>query len=203
MANLQGFDANQVEPADDLEPIPVGKYVAVITDSEMKPTKSGTGNYLQLTFQIVEGEFANRLLWVRLNLDNPNATAVDIARRELSSICRSVGVLVPTDSAELHNLPCVIHVRVKRRNDTGELQNEIKGYSARDAKAALTAASETPPGVATSVQDAPAAETPPWKRGGVSCNAVSTELSLGSPRLRARLAWIAGRAFSFYRSATP
>lgn len=164
MANLQGFDANQVEPADDLEPIPVGKYVAVITDSEMKPTKSGTGNYLQLTFQIVEGEFANRLLWVRLNLDNPNATAVDIARRELSSICRSVGVLVPTDSADLHNLPCVIHVRVKRRNDTGELQNEIKGYSARDAKAALTAASETPSGVATSVQDAPAAETPPWKR---------------------------------------
>ena len=48
MANLQGFDANQVEPSDDLEPIPDGKYVAVITDSEMKPTKAGTGNYLQL-----------------------------------------------------------------------------------------------------------------------------------------------------------
>ena len=141
MANLNGFDANTVEPADDLEPIPAGKYVAVITDSEMKPTKSGTGNYLQLTFQIVEGEYANRLLWVRLNLDNPNATAVEIARRELSAICRSVGVLVPTDSADLHNLPCVIHVRVKRRNDTGELQNEVKGYSKKDAVAQPIAAS--------------------------------------------------------------
>ena len=153
MANLNGFDANQVEPADDLEPIPAGKYVAVITDSEMKPTKSGTGNYLQLTFQIVEGEYANRLLWVRLNLDNPNATAVQIARRELSSICRSVGVLVPTDSAELHNLPCMIHVRVKRRSDTGELQNEIKGYSKKDATAQPIAASE----VGNS-------SDPPWKR---------------------------------------
>ena len=83
MANLQGFDANEVEPANDLEPIPVGKYVAVITDSEMKPTKSGAGSYLQLTFQIIEGEHSGRLLWVRLNLDNPNATAVEIARREL------------------------------------------------------------------------------------------------------------------------
>ena len=153
MANLQGFDANQVEPADDLEPIPVGKYVAVITDSEMKPTKSRTGNYFQLTFQIVEGEFADRLLWVRLNLDNPNATAVQIARRELSSICRSVGVLVPTDSADLHNLPCMIHVRVKRRSDTGELQNEIKGYSKKDAVAQPIVAS-----------DVGNSSDPPWKR---------------------------------------
>ena len=142
MANLQGFDANTVEPTNNLDPIPDGKYVAVITDSEMKPTKSGSGSYLQMTFQIVEGEYANRLLWVRLNLDNPNATAVEIARRELSAICRSVGVLVPSDSTDLHNLPCVLHVRVKRRNDTGELQNEVKGYSKKDAVAAPIAAAK-------------------------------------------------------------
>jgi hypothetical protein len=153
MANLQGFDANSVEPADELEPIPAGRYVAVIVDSEMKPTKSGTGNYLQLTFQIVEGEHANRLLWVRLNLDNPNATAVEIARRELSAICRSVGVLVPTDSTDLHNLPCVIHVRVKRRNDTGELQNEIKGYSKRESAASKPIETSVGPGTVA-----------PWKR---------------------------------------
>jgi hypothetical protein len=135
MANLQGFDANQVEPSQDFTPLPAGSYVAVITDSEMKPTKTGNGNYLQLTFQIVEGEHANRLIWVRLNLDNPNATAVDIARRELSSICRSVGVLVPTDSADLHDLPLVIQVGLKRRKDTDELQSEVKGYSKVNATA--------------------------------------------------------------------
>ena len=48
MADLSGFDANQVEPTGDFEPIPAGKYLAVITDSEMKPTKSGTGSLLQL-----------------------------------------------------------------------------------------------------------------------------------------------------------
>ncbi len=151
MADLRGFDANQVEPSSDFEPIPAGKYPAVITDSEMKPTKNGTGNYLQLAFQIIDGAFKNRLLWARLNLDNPNATAVQIARAELSAICRAVGVLAPSDSAELHNLPLVIHVRCKKRPDTGELTNEIKGY----AKKEIPPATPQPAAVST---------TAPWKR---------------------------------------
>ena len=52
MPNLQGFDANQVEPTTEFDPLPAGKYPAVITESEFKPTKAGTGRYLQLTFHI-------------------------------------------------------------------------------------------------------------------------------------------------------
>jgi len=63
MANLSGFDANNVEPSGDFEPIPAGKYLAIITDSEMKPTKNGNGSYLELTFQVIEGPCKNRLLW--------------------------------------------------------------------------------------------------------------------------------------------
>ena len=151
MADLNGFDANQVEPTGDFDPIPAGKYVAVITDSEMKATKAGTGSLLQLTFQVIEGEYSNRLLWARLNLDNPNATAVQIARADLSAICRAVGVLAPKDSVELHNLPLVIHVRCKKRSDTGDLVNEIKGYSKKES---------APVASATSVGNS----TPPWKR---------------------------------------
>jgi hypothetical protein len=153
MANLSGFDANQVEPTGDFEAIPAGKYLAVITDSEMKTNKAGTGSLLQLTFQIIEGDFENRLLWTRLNLDHPNATAVQIARADLSAICRAVGVLAPRDSVELHNLPLMINVRCKKRQDTGDVVNEIKGYSPRETKAVRAA-----PVTST----APA--TPPWKR---------------------------------------
>ena len=118
----------------------------------MKANKAGTGSLLQLTFQVIEGDYANRLLWDRLNLDHPNATAVQIARADLSAICRAVGVLSPKDSVELHNLPLVIHVRCKKRTDTGELVNEIKGYSKKDE----------PPAAANA---APASDnTPPWKR---------------------------------------
>lgn len=152
MADLSGFDANQVEPTGDFEPIPAGKYLAVITDSEMKANKAGTGSLLQMTFQVTEGDYKNRLLWARLNLDHPNAVAVQIARADLSAICRAVGVLAPSDSVELHNLPLVINVRCKKRSDTGEITNEIKGYSKKD---------QPPPAAGA----APAnGSTPPWKR---------------------------------------
>ncbi len=133
MANLNGFNANEVEPAVGFDPIPAGKYLALITESGMKPTKSGAGNFLELTFQVLEGEFKGRLLWARLNLDNPNATTVKIARAELSAICRAIGVMAPKDSVELHNLPLIITVAHKKRQDTGEITNVIKGYSKKDA----------------------------------------------------------------------
>lgn len=147
MAQLHDFDANEVEPTTDFEPIPAGKYVAVITESAVKPTKSGTGSYLQFTFQIIEGEHKGRLLWVRLNLENPNDTAVKIARAELSAICRAVGVMTPNDSIELHDLPLAISVKCKKRQDTGEIQNEIRGYEKKESLAGkpLQAANDSPP----------------------------------------------------------
>ena len=135
MANLNGFDAKDEEPSTDFEAHPAGVYLAVITDSEMKPTKAGTGSYLELTFQIVEGEYKNRNLWARLNLDNPHPVAVQIAKAELSAICRAVGVMLPKDSVELHNLPLLITVKCKRRDDTGDIVNEIKGYAKKEAAA--------------------------------------------------------------------
>lgn len=147
MANLNGFNANEVDPATDFEPVPAGKYLTVITDSEMKPTKSGNGHYLELTFQVIEGQYKNRLLWARLNLDNPNELAVQIARGELSSICRAVGVMQPKDSVELHNLPLLVTVKCKKREDTGDVVNEIKGYAKKDAGQGQPqqAATNTPP----------------------------------------------------------
>lgn len=133
MANLNGFNANEVEPAVGFDPIPAGKYLAIITESEMKATKSEAGQYLQLTFQVIEGEYKGRLVWARLNLDNPNATTVKIARAELSAICRAVGVMAPKDSVDLHNLPLVITVAQKKRGDNDEITNVIKGYAKKDA----------------------------------------------------------------------
>jgi hypothetical protein len=150
MANLQGFNAHEVDPAVAFEPIPAGKYIAAIIASEMKPTKSGVGNYLELSFQVLEGQYKGRILWARLNLDNPNATTVKIARAELSAICRAVSVMTPRDSHDLHNLPLHINVRVKKRDDTGELTNEVKGYAKKEAATAQ-------PQQATD-------NTPPWRR---------------------------------------
>lgn len=159
MAGLSGFNANQVEPSQAFDAIPAGKYLAVITESEKKPTKNGSGQYLQLTFQILDGPYKGRILWARLNLENPNPTTVQIARQDLSAICRAVGVMTPGDSTELHNIPLLITVRQKKRPDTGDVGNEIKGYAKREVPG------QTPPATPNPAAGNPYANTtPPWKR---------------------------------------
>ena len=156
MATLNGFDANQVEPTTSFDPIPAGKYLAAITESEMKPTKDGSGSYLQFTFEVLEGDFRGRKVWDRLCTTHPNPMTVKIARGNLSAICRAVGVLQPRDSAELHNLPLIINVKLKKRSDIpggDELTNEIKGYEARASTSTMS-----PP------QAPVQSSTPPWKR---------------------------------------
>lgn len=149
MARLN-FNAGTVDPRPDFDPIPAGKYVAMIIDSEVKPTKAGTGNYLQLKFQILEGEFKDRLVWARFNLDNPNPKAVQIAQAELSALCRAINVMAFQETVELHHLPVVINVKCKKRQDSDEYQNEIKGYSRKETAASLPQQAVT--------------STPPWKR---------------------------------------
>lgn len=150
MASLQGFDANAVEPQQPQVPIPAGKYPAVITESDFAENSKKTGHFLKLTFEIIDGEHKGKKQFARLNLDNPNSQAEQIAKAELSAICRAVGVMVPNDSVELHNLPLVIQVKCKKREDTGDVFNEIAGYLKKDAPAAAVAA--------------PAGGPPPWKR---------------------------------------
>ena len=154
MANLNNFDANNVDPSVALDPIPAGKYIAVITESEMKPTKAGGGKYLQLTFQIIDGERKGRLVWARLNLENKSEMTVKIARGELSAICRAVGVMAPKDSVELHNIPLEINVGLKKRDDNGEFTNVIKGYAKKGGNGGGGAAGAR----------VPAGGAPPWKR---------------------------------------
>ncbi len=160
MANLNGFNANEVEPNSDFDPLPAGKYLAAVTASEMKPTKNGNGDYLQLEFTILEGEYKDRKVWDRLCLKHPNAKTVQIAQGHLSALCRAVGVMQPGDSVDLHNIPLLVKVKVRKREDTDELTNEVKGYEPKSA------ANGKPQQASTSTANGNqyAGSTPPWKR---------------------------------------
>ena len=175
MADLRGFDANTVEPNDSFDPLPNGDYLCIITASEMKPTKAGDGAYLELELQVLEGPYQSRKLWDRLNLNNSNETAVRIARGALSAICRAVGVPQPKDSCELHDLPLLVKVACKKRDDNDELSNVIKGYKRRDAGIAAPPPPMPAPGSPSTIPfsapaaprsgaQAPSSGGAPWKR---------------------------------------
>ena len=131
MSNLSGynFNAEEIEPSS-FDPIPAGWYQAIISNSEMKATRDGYGEYLSLTLQIIDGQYENRLVFARLNLKNANDKAVDIARKDLAAICRAVGVMSPQASDELHDKPLMIKVKVRPASGDYEASNDIGGYKA-------------------------------------------------------------------------
>ena len=154
------FNAAAVEPQQSFDALPPGRYEAIISESEMKDTKAGTGQYLQLTFTVVGGQHEGRKLWSRLNLVNPNATAVQIAERELSAICHCVGIMEPGDSEELHNIPLTVDVVQELNPQSGQMTNRIKGYSQANGAPAPKAKPAAPAGFATGKVAAAA----PWAK---------------------------------------
>lgn len=164
MANLEGFNANDIDTTSTYDALPAGTYVAVISASEMRQNRSGTGEYLKLEFTLVEnGRHDGRKVWANLNLKHPNPTTVEIARKDLASICKAVGVMAPQDSAELHDIPLLIRVATRTLPD-GTTQNDVKGYAPRTAPAAAPAASAPPHPAHTPAAAPAAASVPPWQR---------------------------------------
>jgi hypothetical protein len=126
---IGGFDANKVEPVTR-SVLPHGDYDAMIVASEWKPTKNQDGKYLELKIQVLSGPYQNRMLWDRLNIQNKNAQAVQIAKGTLSAICRAVGVMNPNRSEELHQRPMKVTVKVKDDGQHGQ-SNEVTAYKSR------------------------------------------------------------------------
>lgn len=182
MASLgMNFDANQVEPNGTFDPVPAGDYVLQIINSEMKSTKDGMGQYLSLEMDILEGEYAGRKVFDRLNLMNNNVQTVEIAQRTLSAICHATGVLNVADSEQLHFKPMVAKVVVKPPKDQYAASNEVKGYRPMNGSAPAVAHQQRPAGGGyqqqpqNHQQQRPAQQsaaatggatgnTPPWRR---------------------------------------
>ncbi|HEY1142281.1 MAG TPA: DUF669 domain-containing protein [Lysobacter sp.] len=163
MANLNGAYDPNAEAQQDFAPLPTGEYVARITESDMKPTSNNTGYYLELVYEVAEGDAKGRKLWVRLNLQNQNDKTVEIANRQFASIREAIGVANPRDSQELHNKPHIIRVEfipagAKRGNKTYDRDtNEVKAWKKLDAA--------TAPAISSGQASAgAAASTPPWKK---------------------------------------
>lgn len=118
----------EVQQKRSFDVLPKGKYRAIINNTSIKPTKAGTGEYLAVTFQIIEGDHSGRRIWQNLNLSNPNKMAEDIARQELNAICAAVGIASGTrlqQTEEIHDIPLVIDVGLDSKDET---RNRIYGY---------------------------------------------------------------------------
>jgi hypothetical protein len=155
---ILNFNAADVEPADnDFTPLPVGDYKMVVTESELKETKSNPNNkYLKFTFEVIDGKYKGRKVFENMNIvragnSDKDKTTMRIAQQNLSSLCRAVGKMSISDTCELQHIPILVTLKIRPASgDYGE-SNAVAKYASINGGSTLT----------TQAPQAPAAPTKP------------------------------------------
>lgn len=168
MANLGSASGSAlVEGSPDFSPIPAGTYEMEIVDSDVVPTKSGTGKVLKLQLAVTGAEFNNRRVFDQINIENASPQAQEIGQRQLSDLARACGfAAIPGDSQEFHGIPIRVRVKIKRDENYGD-RNEVSRYiDPNDGADPAPAPQQRQAAPARQNTAAPSGNRPPpaWKR---------------------------------------
>ena len=117
------------DAAASFAPLPVGKYNVNCLSAEVKETKAKTGEYISVTFEVMEGPFRNKKLFTTFNIKNPNPKAVEIGRGQLKSFMENAGL---TDFAlngvgDLEGLKTGVKTKIRKDEVYGD-KAEVSYY---------------------------------------------------------------------------
>ena len=153
------YDATGQEGMSERSVLPAGEYAAAIAKADRKEAKTAGNAYINLEFEVTDGPAKGRRFWTMLNLWNSNVQAVEIAQRELTSICHAVGRLQVRDTDELLGIPMLVKLGIK--SDSYGEKNTVTGYKPLNGAVASQPAQVHRQ---TSQAQQPAGNTPPWQR---------------------------------------
>lgn len=122
-------------------PLARGDYECIVIDTKIKDTKLGTGQYIEVTLQVVSGPASGRRLWDRLNVNNLSKNAEQQAKEQLNCLCAAVGLTSKMQQTEqLHDIPIMVSVDIDRDDQT---KNRIvrNGYARAGGNSAKQPAS--------------------------------------------------------------
>lgn len=170
MVEIGNFDASKVAPSEAFDVLPAGWYAARITESEVKESKSGD-NMLKLTFELDEArhpKYKGRKVWVNLNLWNQSSPkaqqVIQIAQRDLSAICKAVGIAGVSNTEALHNILLAIKLKVRPASGEYDAANDVCGYDSVMARMPTGGPGGSVPAASGGAAPAAASAQPPWAK---------------------------------------
>lgn len=150
--------------ADDLpagsggtyEALPAGWYTATINGAEIKQTKSGTGRYIAVRYDITGPSYQGRVIFSNLNIENANPKAEEIGRQQLRSLMEAIGLANLADTDQLLGGNLKIKLKVEKSEEYGD-RNQVAAFSRLEGAAPKVAPAAKPAAAAAS-------SAPPWAR---------------------------------------
>jgi hypothetical protein len=157
----QPFDPKQVDTSSSSDVYPPGDLAVLIESASIKQNSKQTGHYIEITYQILDGPFKGRKYWDRLNVDNPNEKAREIAYKDLARICDACGIAAVDDTNQLVNQQLCLSLKIDTKSGDNRVRKykSITEYAPAAAAAPATAPTPLPP-AAPAVQAQPAAVAP-------------------------------------------
>jgi len=159
-----GFNPAETEASESFrgkqEPIPNGRYQAIVTSAERKHTKSGNGWFWELTFAIAEGQYEGKTLIHRFNMVNPSEEAVAIGRSHMKRYLDAIGNVNPQNESDLCNRVVWIAVECEKQSYINRKGEQAEGINNEIVKIDPYSNAPPPPKAATTGQSS----VPPWKR---------------------------------------
>jgi len=145
MASLgETFKTSEMnQPSNSFMLLPNGWYDATITEANVKDTKSGTGKYIAVRFDITGPTHQGRVVFANINIRNANPVAERIGREQFAAIMLSGGIASATDSDQLVGASMKIDLGIEKNEEYGD-KNKIKSYKALGG-AMPSALKATPP----------------------------------------------------------
>lgn len=127
------FSAAELQPSQSYDLLPPGWYTAIITEAELKPTKSGTGEYIKVRYDITGPSGQGRVVFGNFNIKNQNPKAEEIGRQQLGDLMRALGLSAVHDTDQLINGHLSIKVDIRPASGEYNAQNEVKGWKSNTA----------------------------------------------------------------------
>ena len=158
----QTFEANDLPQGNSgsYDPLPPGWYTATISDAEVKQTKTGTGQYIKLRYDITGPTHQGRVVFGNLNIRNESVKAEEIGRQQLGEVMRAIGLAKIADTDQFIGGSLAIKLDVRAATEQYAAQNEVRGFKAVGGGApAFTA-----PAAAAPAPAAPTKAAPPWAK---------------------------------------
>jgi Protein of unknown function (DUF669) len=135
------FDPTKEEGSPELTLIPKGTYVARVADAVIKPYKTGRGQAVYLTWELMDEKYQGRKVWEQYTLSHENETAMKLGRQRFKDICDACGLTQSfRDLTLLYDKPCTIWVRIEEdRDGRYPPKNRVGRVKAITAKSAIGA----------------------------------------------------------------
>lgn len=137
------IDFSEVKSTGNFEPVPIGTYLVISDDAELKTTKNGEGNYISIKYKIIDGDQEGRFLFSNYNIINKNPEAQKIGQQQLKNFMDAAGLKQAKFKSPTEFVGYKAVAVVKHKTDSYGTKAIISYFKPLDAKAQTTTKTTT------------------------------------------------------------